>query len=136
MANGPTELLAPTGNRYLELIPAGVPTRHPADIAAADVPRLLRALHESDRTVVLDCPPITGVAETTILVAKADAVVLVVDARKFNFESLEHGLAETPGLGGERGGHRAQSGAAAEGGIALRLRGACPRRATGPRARG
>ena len=26
------------GNRYLELIPAGVPTRHPADIAAADVP--------------------------------------------------------------------------------------------------
>jgi len=94
VANGPTELLAPTGNRYLELIPAGVPTRHPADIAAADVPRLLRALRESDRTVVLDCPPITGVAETTILVAKADAVVLVVDARKFNFESLEHGLAE------------------------------------------
>ena len=94
VANGPTELLAATGNRYLELIPAGVPTRHPADIAAADVPRLLRALRESDRTVVLDCPPITGVAETTILVAKADAVVLVVDARKFNFESLEHGLAE------------------------------------------
>ena len=44
VANGPTELMAPTGNRYLELIPAGVPTRHPADIAAADVPRLLRAL--------------------------------------------------------------------------------------------
>ena len=36
----------------------------------------------------------TGVAETTILVAKADAVVLVVDARKFNFELLEQGLAQ------------------------------------------
>jgi capsular exopolysaccharide synthesis family protein len=94
VANGPTELLASTDNRYLELIPAGIPTRHPADIAAADVPRLLRALRESDRTVMLDCPPVTGVAETTILVAKADAVVLVVDARKFNFESLEHGLAQ------------------------------------------
>ena len=35
-----------------------------------------------------------GVAETTILVAKADAVILVVDARKFSFESLEHGLAQ------------------------------------------
>ncbi len=93
-ANGPTELLASTENRYLEVIPAGVPTRHPADIAAADVPRLLRALRESDRTVVLDCPPITGIAETTILVAKADAVVLVVDARKFNFEHLEQGLAQ------------------------------------------
>ena len=62
VASGPSELLARPGNRYLELIPAGVPTRHPADIAAADLPRLLRALHESDRTVVLDCPPITGVA--------------------------------------------------------------------------
>ena len=34
-----------------------------------------------------------GVAETTILVTKADAVILVVDARKFTFESLEQGLA-------------------------------------------
>ena len=93
VATGPTELLAPTGNRYLEVIPAGVPTRHPADIAVADIPRLLRALGESDRTVVLDCPPVMGVAETTILVTKADAVILVVDARKFTFETLEQGLA-------------------------------------------
>ena len=93
VATGPTELMAPTGNRYLEVIPAGVPTRHPADIAVADIPRLLRALRESDRTVVLDCPPVMGVAETTILVTKADAVILVVDARKFTFESLEQGLA-------------------------------------------
>ena len=99
MASGPGELLAATENRYLELIPAGVPTRHPADIAAADVPRLLRALRESDRTVVLDCPPIIGVAETTILVAKADAVVLVVDARKFSFENLERSLAQIRAAG-------------------------------------
>jgi capsular exopolysaccharide synthesis family protein len=100
VANGPTELLASTDNRYLELIPAGIPSRHPADIAAADVPRLLRALRESDRTVVLDCPPVMGVAETTILVGKADAVVLVVDARKFNFESLEQGMAQIRASGG------------------------------------
>jgi capsular exopolysaccharide synthesis family protein len=98
-ATGPIELLAPTGNRYLELVPAGVPTRHPADIAAADVPRLLRALHESDRTVVLDCPPVMGVAETTILVTKADAVILVVDARKLTFENLEQGLAHLRAAG-------------------------------------
>ncbi|MFZ0251031.1 MAG: hypothetical protein WAL61_13875 [Acidimicrobiales bacterium] len=93
-ATGPSELLAGTGNRYLEVIPAGLPDRHPADIAAADVPRLLRALVESDRTVVLDCPPISGMAETGILLAKADAVVVVVDARTINFEHLEQGLAE------------------------------------------
>jgi polysaccharide biosynthesis transport protein len=100
VASGPSELLAATGNRYLELIPAGIPTRHPADIAAADLPRLLRALRESDRTVVLDCPPITGVAESTILVAKADAVVLVIDARKPNFETLQLGLAQIRESGG------------------------------------
>jgi Mrp family chromosome partitioning ATPase len=33
-------------------------------------------------------------AETTILAAKADAVVLVVDARKFNLEILDQGLAQ------------------------------------------
>ncbi len=90
--HGPAELLSPTGNRCLELIPAGVPGRHPADIVTADVPRLLSALHETDRTVIIDCPPLSGVAETRILVADADAVVLVVDARKFDPERLEQSL--------------------------------------------
>jgi polysaccharide biosynthesis transport protein len=94
VATSPSELLAPTANRYLEVIPAGVPTRHPADVAVADVPRLLRALRESDRTVVLDCPPINGVAESTIFVSEADAVVLVVDARKFNVDQLEQGVGQ------------------------------------------
>ncbi len=100
VASGPSELLAATGNRYLELIPAGIPTMHPADIAAADLPRLLRALGESDRTVVLDCPPIMGVAESTILVAKADAVVLVVDARRPNFKTLQQGVVQIRESGG------------------------------------
>ena len=30
---------------------------------------------------MLDCPPVIGVAETTILVTKADAVILVVDTK-------------------------------------------------------
>ncbi len=90
----PSELLTPTSNPCLELVPAGIPVRHPADIVAADVPPLLRALHESERTVILDCPPLSGVAETKILVAKADAVVLVVDARKFDPERLEQSLAQ------------------------------------------
>jgi Mrp family chromosome partitioning ATPase len=91
---GPADLMAPTGNRYLDIIPAGVPGRHPADIVTADVPGLLGALHESDRTIIVDCPPLLGVAETRILVAKADAVVLVVDARKFDREHLEQSLVQ------------------------------------------
>ena len=96
------------------MIPAGVPTRHPVDIVAADVPRLLRALRESDRTVVLDCPPVTGMAETTILAAKADAVVLVVDARKFNLEILDQGLAQLRASGAQRGRDRVEPGTTTE----------------------
>jgi len=94
------ELMTPSGNHYLEIIPAGVPGRHPADIVAADAPRLLAALHGSDRTAIIDCPPLSGVAETRILVADADAVILVVDARKFNPERIEQSLVvdqDTPG---------------------------------------
>jgi capsular exopolysaccharide synthesis family protein len=88
----PAELMTPSGNPYLEIIPAGRPRRHPADIVAADVPRLLSSLHGSERTLIIDCPPLSGVAETRILVAEADAVVLVVDARKFNPERIEQSL--------------------------------------------
>jgi Mrp family chromosome partitioning ATPase len=91
---GLTDLLAPTGNPYLEVIPSGVPERHPADIVTADVPRLLNDLHESERTLIVDCPPLSGAAETKILVAKSDAVVLVVDARRFDPDGLEHALAQ------------------------------------------
>lgn len=89
-----TDLVVPTGNPYLTFIPAGVPVRHPADIAAAETPRLLRALQESERTVLLDCPPVMGIAETTILVARADAVIVVVDSRRFDPERLEQGVAQ------------------------------------------
>ncbi len=88
------DLLAPTGNLYLEFIASGLPTRHPADVATAEVPQLLDALQESDRTLVLDCPPILGVAETSILAATADAVLVVVNARKVNFERLVQGIAQ------------------------------------------
>lgn len=98
-ANGPDELMTPTGNRYLDLIPAGVPGRHPADIVTADVPRLLSALHEPNRTVVVDCPPLSGVAETRILVANADAVVLVVDSRKYDPDRMEHSVGQLRSAG-------------------------------------
>lgn len=88
------DLMVPTGNPYLEFIASGLPTRHPADVVTADVPPLLNALQESSRTVVLDCPPIMGVAETTILATKADGVLIVVNARRVNFDQLVQGIAQ------------------------------------------
>lgn len=94
-----SDLLASTDNPYLEFIPSGLPTRHPADVVTADVPPLLRALQDSNRTVVLDCPPVMGIAETAILAAKADAVLVVVNARNVKFERLMQGIAQLRGSG-------------------------------------
>lgn len=88
------ELLVPTGNPYLDFIASGLPTRHPADVVTADVPPLLTALRESNRTVVLDCPPVIGVAETTILATKADGVLVVVNARHVDFDRLVQGITQ------------------------------------------
>jgi len=63
-------------------------------VVTADVPPLLNALQESNRTVVLDCPPIMGVAETTILATKADGVLVVVNARRVNFDQLVQGISQ------------------------------------------
>ena len=93
------DLLVPTGNPYLEFIASGLPTRHPADVVTNDVPSLLSALQESNRTVVLDCPPVMGVAETSILATKADGVLLVVNARNVKFDRLVQGITQLRGSG-------------------------------------
>jgi capsular exopolysaccharide synthesis family protein len=93
------DLLVPTGNPYLEFIASGLPTRHPADVVTADVPPLLNALQESNRTVVLDCPPVMGVAETSILATKADGVLIVVNARNVKFDRLVQGITQLRGSG-------------------------------------
>ncbi len=93
------DLMVPTGNPYLEFIPSGLPTRHPADVVTADVPPLLNTLQESNRTVVLDCPPVMGVAETSILATKADGVLIVVNARNVQFDRLVQGISLLRGSG-------------------------------------
>lgn len=93
------DLLVPTANPYLEFIASGLPARHPADVVTADIPPLLGALQESKRTVILDCPPIIGVAETSILAAKADGVLVVVNARNVKFDRLVQGITQLRGSG-------------------------------------
>jgi Mrp family chromosome partitioning ATPase len=43
---------------------------------------------------VLDCPPVIGLAETSILASRADAVLVVVNARKVNFDRLVQGITQ------------------------------------------
>jgi tyrosine-protein kinase len=64
----------------LDVIAAGsVSHGHPTAIVAPALQRIRSEL--ADRTVIVDTPPLFG-AETTMIATRADAVILVVDARR------------------------------------------------------
>jgi capsular exopolysaccharide synthesis family protein len=81
-----------TSNPYLDVIPAGIIDRHPSDIVSAHMPLLIDQLRERHETTVIDCPPLIAVAETVLLAAMVDLVIVVVDARRFNPERLQQCL--------------------------------------------
>jgi len=98
-SGGVQSLIATTQNPYLEVIPAGIPDRHPADIVSSRVPQLLASLRHQGAGVVMDCPPLSGAAETMTLAVSSDAVVVVVDARRFNPEELQQSVARLEASG-------------------------------------
>ncbi len=85
-------LIRQSANSSLQVIPAGIPDRHPADVLSVALPLLLD--HQHSDITLLDCPPLHGAAETILVTAMADAVIVVVDARRFDPERLRNGLAQ------------------------------------------
>jgi Mrp family chromosome partitioning ATPase len=77
--------------RTLDVIPAGTPTRHPAEVVPEALPRLLAALQ--NRTVILDTPPMFT-AETTAIVGEAGCVVLVADYGTRSPDDMKEAIAE------------------------------------------
>jgi capsular exopolysaccharide synthesis family protein len=83
------QVLCTTDNPYLSVIPAGIPDRHPVDIISDTLPPLLEDLRAEGRHIVVDCPPLEGVAETLMVASIVDVVVFVVDARHFDPELVQ-----------------------------------------------
>jgi capsular exopolysaccharide synthesis family protein len=81
-----------TPNPHLEVIPAGIIDRHPSDVISAHLPLLLEELRQRHDTALIDCPPLIGVAETVLIAAMVDLIIVVVDARRFNPERLQQCL--------------------------------------------
>lgn len=88
-----------TTNPSLEVVPAGIPTQHPADVVSAYLPPLLHSLSERRQTVIVDCPPMIGVAETVLVAAMVDMVIVVVDTRRLHPERLQQCLLRLDGVG-------------------------------------
>jgi capsular exopolysaccharide synthesis family protein len=86
----PMELAQRTKEPTLRGIPAGDVNRHPAQILHDGLPRLLEGLDDS--IVLIDTPPLLGVAEGAFVATSAAAVLVVIDARHRNPDELERVL--------------------------------------------
>jgi Mrp family chromosome partitioning ATPase len=83
----------------VRIVPAGPVPPNPATILAGDGPaHLLEDLRREADYIVIDTPPVTAGAETSIVAAAADSVVLVVDlavARRDALTAARDQLART-----------------------------------------
>ena len=86
------DVMQRTGRRRLGFIGAGQPDRHPAEVASAHFPFLLKQIDGHNVTLVVDTPPMAGAAETVIYAAGCGAVLLVIDARRRDFADVEQML--------------------------------------------
>jgi capsular exopolysaccharide synthesis family protein len=92
-------LVWPTRFPNLSLMSAGIPDRHPADVLAVTLPRVVGSLLADDRLLLIDAPPIHGVAETPMILSLAGHVVLVVDGTSQKLPQLEQSVRRLQGSG-------------------------------------
>lgn len=79
----------PTAIRGLHLVPAGVPASHPAEALALALPRALDAFESYGSLVIVDSPPLDGLAETPLILAATRYSILVVNAPNVKLEQLD-----------------------------------------------
>jgi succinoglycan biosynthesis transport protein ExoP len=85
-------VLRRTRYEHLWYLPAGVPDRHPADVVTMALPRAHRALAAEGRLLLIDAPPLHGVAEAPFVLSVAHHVILVVDAASVKLIELEQAV--------------------------------------------
>lgn len=94
LANGADlgRLLQKTDLASLSVVSAGTTDKHPTEVVQTYFPKLLELY--SDRLVLVDTPPVLGVAEATLIATMTSGVLLVVDARRGDPAELEEVLHE------------------------------------------
>ena len=84
------QLVQPTRLSSLKVISAGTTDRHPTEVLYSTLPKLLETF--KGKTVLVDTPPMLGVAESTLIATMTKAVLLVVDGRQTARSDLEQVL--------------------------------------------
>ena len=92
----------PTDVRGLHLLPAGKEVHNPGAVLNSEKMReLLTALRADFETVVIDSPPVLGVADPLLLAAQCDAVVVTAYAGRTDTRELEQTVKAVQNAGGE-----------------------------------
>ncbi|HEV2712762.1 MAG TPA: P-loop NTPase [Gaiellaceae bacterium] len=86
----PRLLAQPTALSSLSVVAAGTTDRHPTEVLYKTLPRALEVFR--DRTVLIDTPPMLGVAESTLIATMTGAVLLVIDGKRTTRSDLEQVL--------------------------------------------
>ena len=80
--------LRPTSIANVSLVPSGPLPPNPAELISSErFTRVLAALGTDADVVLLDAPPVAAVADATILAARVDGVLLVVDSGRTRREA-------------------------------------------------
>ncbi len=90
------------GTRYehLKLLSAGIPIGRAADVVSTTLPKILDHLDEPGQLLVVDSPPLRGAPESSIIVAQAHQVILVVNNSGTDFSTLSDAVERIGESGG------------------------------------
>ncbi len=85
----PLQGLLPTTVENLRLLPSGPTPPNPSELLmSAEMKRILEQLRSAADYVVIDSPPILAVADASILAARSDGTLLVVEAGKTRTDAV------------------------------------------------
>lgn len=86
------EVIQPTRRKNVSLIAAGIPQRSPADLIQAVLPPAIEQISQTDAQLIVDSPPIEGVAETPYVVGSVKRVILVMDSSTVKLQEISEAM--------------------------------------------
>lgn len=97
------EVLRPTGEEHLSLIPAGHYSPSPADLlSSAHVDELFKELRARFRYIIVDSAPVLSVPDSLSLVSRVDGVLVVAWAGHTSRRYVSRGIKLLKGVQGSR----------------------------------
>ena len=102
MAGASVDEVPTQGTRYehLRLLSAGIPIGRPADVVSTTLPGVLDRLDEPGQLLIIDSPPLRGAPESSVIVAQAKQVILVVSNSSTDYSTLSDAVERIGESGG------------------------------------